>query len=118
MILPNVLHGCETWSFTLREEYRTRVFENRVHRNSFRLYREVSNGEWTKQHNHKLHDLYFPPNIMRVTKSKRMRRAEHVARMGREEIATGFWYGNLKERNNLEDLGVDGRIILKCVFKK
>ena len=38
--------------------------------------------------------------------------------MGREEIDTGFWYGNLKERNNLEDLGVDGRIILKCIFKK
>jgi len=47
-----------------------------------------------------------------------MRLAGHVARMGREEAYTGFWRGNVKERYNLEDPGVDGRITLVCFFRK
>ena len=51
-------------------------------------------------------------------KSRRMRWAGHVASMGRGEVHTGFWWGNLRERDHSEDPGVDGRIILKWIFKK
>jgi hypothetical protein len=47
-----------------------------------------------------------------------MRRAEHVARMGRGEVYTGFWWGNMRERVHLEELGVDGCIILRWMFRK
>jgi hypothetical protein len=50
-----------------------------------------------------------------MIKYRRMRRAGHVARMGREEVYTGFWWENLRERDHLEDPGVDGRIILKMI---
>jgi len=63
-------------------------------------------------------DLYFSHNTVRVIKSRRMRWAGHVARMEREEVYTGFWWGNLKERDHLEDQGVDGRIILRWIFRK
>jgi hypothetical protein len=77
-----VLYGCETWSLTLREEYRLRVFENRVLRRIFGPKRDEVTGEWRKLHNEKLHDLYSSPSIIRIIKSRRMRWAGHVARMG------------------------------------
>jgi len=80
--LPVVLYGCETWSLTLREGRRLRVFENRVLRNIFGPKRDEVTGEWRKLHNEKLSDLYSLPNIVRVVKSRRMRWAGHVARMG------------------------------------
>ena len=73
--------GCETWSLTLREEHRLRVFENRVLRRIFRPKRDGVTGEWRKLHNEELNDLYCSPNIVRVIKS-RMRRGRHVARVG------------------------------------
>jgi len=76
-----VLYGCETWSLTLREECRLRVFENRVLRRIFGPKRDEVTGEWRKLHN-ELNNLYFSPNIVRVIKSRRMRWAGHVARMG------------------------------------
>src|SRR5215469_16049153 len=81
IILPVVLHGCETWSLTLREERRLRVFENRVLRTVFGPKRDKVTGEWRKLHNVELSDLYSSPNIVRVVKSRRMRWAGHVARM-------------------------------------
>ena len=75
-------------------------------------------GEWKKLHNEELNDLYCSPNIFRLSKSTRMRWAEHVARMGRGEAYTGFWCGNLKVKNCLEDPGVDGRIIFRRIFRK
>ena len=75
---------CETWSLTLREERRLRVFENRVLRRVFRPKRDVVTGEWRKLHNEELNDLYSLPNIVRVVKSRRMRWAGHVARMGED----------------------------------
>jgi len=79
-----VLYGCETWSLTLREERRLRVFENRVLRKVFGLKRDEVIGEWRKLHNEELNNLYSLPNIVRVVKSRRMRWAGHVARMGEE----------------------------------
>jgi hypothetical protein len=77
VILPVVLYGCETWSPTLREEHRLRVFENRVLRRIFGPKRE-EDGSWRKLHNDELLGLYFSPNIVRII----MRWAGHVARMG------------------------------------
>jgi hypothetical protein len=82
VILPVVLYGCETWSLTLREERRLRMFENRVLRWVFGPKRDEVTGEWRKLHDEELRDLYFLPNIVRVVKSRRMRWAGHVARMG------------------------------------
>jgi hypothetical protein len=74
--------GCETWSLTLREERRLKVFENRVLRSIFGPKRDEVTGEWRKLHDEELSDLYSLPNIVRVVKSRRMRWAGHVARMG------------------------------------
>ena len=82
IILPVVLYGCETWSLILREEHRVRMFENRVLMIVFGPKRDEVTGEWRKLHNEELSDLYSLPNILRVVKSRRMRWAEHVARMG------------------------------------
>jgi hypothetical protein len=88
-ILPVVLYGCETWSLTLREEHRLRVFENRVLRRVFGPKRDEVRGEWRKLHSEELHNLYSSQNIIRQIKSRRMRWAGHVARMG-EECVQGF----------------------------
>jgi len=90
-ILPVVLYGCETWSLTLREESRLRVFENRVLRRIFGSEKDEVRGEWRKLHNDELNNLCSSPNIVRVIKSRKMRWAGHVARMGREETYTEFW---------------------------
>ena len=82
IILLVVLYGCETWSLTLREERRLRVFGNRVLRKVFGPKRDEVTAEWKKLHNEELNDLYSLPNIVRVVKSRRMRWAGHVARMG------------------------------------
>jgi len=82
IILPLVLYGCETWSLTLREKRRLRVFENRVLRRVFGPKRGELTGKWRKLHNEELRDLYSLPNIVGVVKSRRMRWAGHVARMG------------------------------------
>jgi hypothetical protein len=81
IILPVVLYGCETWSLTLREQHRLRMFENRVLR-IFGPKRDEVMGEWRKLHNGELHNLYSSPDIIRQIKSRRMRWAGHVARMG------------------------------------
>ena len=81
IILPVVLYGCETWSLTLREERRLRVFENRVLR-IFGPKRDEVTGEWRKLHNEELNNLYSSSNIVRVIKSRRIRWAGHVARVG------------------------------------
>jgi len=78
IILPVVLYGCETWSLTLREERRLRVFENRVLRKVFWPKRDEVTREWRKLHNEELSDLYSLPNIVRVVKSRRMRWTGHV----------------------------------------
>ena len=91
--LPIVLHGCETWSFTLRNEHSLRVFENRV------LRKGRGNRECRKPRNKELIDFYCW--------------AGHVACMGDRRIAYRIMVGDLMEGDQLEYLGLDGRIILK-----
>jgi hypothetical protein len=111
VVLPVVLYECETWSLTLREEHRLRVFENRVLRRTFGPKRE-EDGSWIKLHNNELHSLYYSANVVRVIKSRKMSWAGHVARMGRREMFTGFWLGIPKVRDHWEDLDVCDRITL------
>ena len=69
-MLPVVLYGCETWSLTLREEYKLRVFENKVLRKIFWAKRDEITGEWRKLHDAELHALYFSLSKIRNLKSR------------------------------------------------
>ena len=84
--MPVVLYGCETWSLTLREEIKLRVFENMVLRRIFGPRRDEVTVEWRRLHNAELNDLYSSANIVRLIKSRRMSWAGHVARMGGERV--------------------------------
>jgi len=84
IILSVVLYGCETWSLTLREERKLRVFENMMLRRIFGPRRDEVMEEWRRLHNKELNGLHCSPNNVRVIKSRRMRWAGHVARMGEE----------------------------------
>jgi len=118
LISPVVSYGWETWSLKLREERRLGVFENRVLRRIFGSKRDEVTGEWRKLHDEELNDLYCAPNTFGVVKSKRMRWAGHIARRGSWEAYIGIWWGNLRERDNLGDPGVDVKRILKWIFRK
>jgi hypothetical protein len=113
IILPVVLHGCETLSLTLMEERRLRVFENMVMRRMLGPKRNDATGEWRRQHNEKLNDLYFSPYTVRVIKKKEMggtrstygeRRGSYRVLVGRPEVK--------------RPIGRPRRIIVKWVFKK
>jgi len=115
VILPVVLYGCETWLLTLREERKLRVFENVVLRRIFGPRRDEVTGEWRRLHNE---DLYSSPNIVRVIKSRKMRWAGHVTRMGEESGVYRVLVGKPEGRNLWGDLGVDGWIILEWISRK
>ena len=70
LILPVVLYGCETWSLTLRQECRLKMFENSVLMGIFGAVKDEVRGEWRKLHNEELKDLYCSPSIVRVIKSR------------------------------------------------
>ena len=106
------LYRCETWSFTLKNEYGLKMFENMIVRKVFGPKRDEITGEWRRLHNEELHDLYSSTNVIRVIKSRRMRLI-----WGRGEVHAGFWCGKPREKNDLEDLGVKVGIILKRIFK-
>ena len=93
--LPVVLYGCETWSLTVTEEQRLRVFENKVLTKIFGAKRDEITGEWRKLHNAELHALYSSSNIIRSLKSRRLRWAGHVARMEQSRIAYRVLVGEL-----------------------
>jgi len=98
IILLVVLHGCETWSLTMREECRLRVFENRVMRRVFGSKRDEVTGVWKKLHNEELYSL---PNVVRVVKSRRMRWAGPVARMGEGRGVHRFLVGKPEGKSPL-----------------
>jgi len=104
-----VLYGCETWSLTLREEGKLRVFENMVLRRIFGPRRKEVTGECRRLHNEELNDLYSSPNIVRVIKSRRMRWAVHVASMGEEREVYRVMVGKPEGRRPL------GRPRRRCV---
>ena len=117
IILPVVLYGCETWSLTLREKHRLRVFENKVLRKIFGAKKDEITGEWRKLHNAELHAFYSSPNIVRNLKSRRLRWAEHVARMGQSRNAYRVLVGKPEGKRPLgRGQGVDGRTILKLIW--
>jgi len=104
IILPVVLYGYETWSMTMREERRMRVFENRVLRKIFGPMRDERIGEWRQLHNEEHNDLYSSTHNARVIKS-RMRWARHVARMGQGDVPTGKTYGKEITLNSQVSMG-------------
>jgi len=94
-----------------------RVFENRVLGRIFGPKRDKVRGEYRKLHIDELNDVYYSPNIIWVIKSRRMRWVGHIAHKGRERAYTGFWWGNLREKDHLVDPSVNGRIILRWIFR-
>jgi hypothetical protein len=91
-ILLVVLYECETWSLTLREEHRLRVSENMVLKRIFGTKRNVTGG-WRKLCNEEFHNLCSSPSIIRMIKSRRIRWASHVARMGEKRNACRILVG-------------------------
>jgi hypothetical protein len=83
------------------EKHRLRVFENRVLRRIFGPKRDEVTGEWRKLRNEELHDLYSSPSIIRIMKSRRMRWAGHVARMGEKRNAYRLFVGKPNGKRQL-----------------
>jgi hypothetical protein len=98
IILPVVLYGCETWSLTLKEEHRLRVFENRLLKRIFGPKRDEVTGEWRKLHNEELRDLYSSPSIIRIIKPRR-KWAGHVAQKGGEGDHIGYCWESQGKRD-------------------
>jgi hypothetical protein len=114
IILPVVLYGCETWSLTLREKHKLRVFENRVLRRIFGPKRDEMTGGWRKLHNEVLNKFYSLPSITSMIGSR--------SEMGRECRSNGhrhigYWWENLKEGDNQEDEDSGGWIILRWILE-
>jgi hypothetical protein len=100
--LTVVVCGCRTWSLTLREEHTLRVLENTVLRKIYGPKGKEVAGDWRKLHIKELHVLYSSPNFIRLIKSRSMKWTEHVAWIGEKRNASGFWWGKLKQRDNLK----------------
>jgi hypothetical protein len=98
IILPFILYGCETWSLTLREKHRLRVFENRVLKRIFGPKRDEVTGGWRILHNEELRDVYSSPSIIRINKPMRMRWERHVARIGEKRNAYRSLVESQRER--------------------
>jgi hypothetical protein len=93
------------------------VFENRVLRKIFGPMRDEVIGKWIRLHIEELNDLYCSPNIIGVMKSRKMRWAGYVACIGDGRGAYKIVVGRRKRRSHMEDLGEDGSIIVKWIYK-
>jgi len=116
VILPVVLYGCETWSITLREEHRLRVFENRLLKRNFWSKRKQVTGGWKRLHKEELQNLYSSP-VIRLIKSKRFDEQVTWHSWKKLKRHTYFLLETLKGRDHLEDPSIDG-MMLKCIVKK
>jgi hypothetical protein len=112
------LYGCETWSVTLREEQRLRVLESRVLRTILGPKRDEASEEQRRLHNEELNNLYSSPNVIRVIKSRAMKWAGHVARMGEKRDAYMILVGRPGGRRPLGRPKLDRRIILKWISRR
>jgi hypothetical protein len=92
------------------------VFQKRVLRRIFGPKRDEVTGEWRKLHNRELHNLHSSPDIIREIKSRRMRWAGHMARIGEGRNVYRILVGKQKEKDHLKDQGVDGRMGLKLTL--
>ena len=100
---------------TMREEHRLRVFENMVLRRIIGPKRDEVTGKWRKLHNEELNDLCISHSVVQAIKSRRMRWAgQHVEGRGVYRVLVG----KPRERDHLEDPGIDGRVICRWIFKK
>jgi hypothetical protein len=118
IIRPFYLYGCETWSLTLKEEHRLRVFENRVLRRIFGPKRDEVTGEWRKLHSGELHNLYLSPDIIRQIKSRRMKWAGNVAHMGEERKFYKVGGKARRKRGPSKDQAIGGRMESKWLLGK
>jgi hypothetical protein len=94
------------------------IYYNNVVRRIFGPKRDEVTEEWRKLHNEELNVLYSLPNIVRVIKSRRLRWAGHVARMGEGRVVYRFLVGKPEGRDRWGDRSLDGRIMLRWIFKK
>jgi hypothetical protein len=107
-VLPLVLYWHQTWSPTLREENRLKAFENRVPMRIFWPKRDEMAGSLRTLHNDVFRNFYSSPSIIRITKSRKIRWAGYVTRLGKSGIHIGFWWEMQKEREHYEDLNISG----------
>jgi len=118
IILPVVLYGCETWSLTSREERSLRVFENRELRRIFGPKKDEVTRAWRKLHNEELNDLYPSSNYVRVIKSRRMRWAGYVARVGKRRDLYTDLVGKSEGKRRHGISRPRWGIILRWIFRK
>ena len=100
IISSAVLYECETWCLTLREHHRLKGFENQVN-DILRIFgpkRDEATVNWRRLRNEMLHDRLLSPSIILVIKSKKMRRAGHVQRMGVARGAYRVLVGRTEEK--------------------
>ena len=94
------------------------MFETGALRRIFWPKRKAGIGEWKVLYNEELNDLYSSANIIRLMKTRRMTWARHVGHIGRGEMHTRFWWGNMREREHLENVVADWTMILEWKLKK
>jgi hypothetical protein len=116
IIVPVVLHGCETGYLTVREQHGLRGFENRVLRRIFGPKRDDVMGEWRKLHNGELHNLLSSPNTT-PDQIKKNEVGGACGTHGMKEKCTRFWWERPKERDRSEDRGVDGCTKTKWILR-